>query len=255
MSSSSPLICLAQTGCSTHMYHSRRQNFCCHSQDRVCGTVYQIISYAQFRQHLKTHLLEIAAHCDSWLFCAVQILLLTYVHQEQEEEITTLTLTLTVWSKPSIWFSSSNRILCTSRSAVINHAHTHPFNSPFSKTTQVSQYQKGKTNLDFTEARHSEWQWHQLGHMQDCTSVQTDNHASTPPLSFLHAGCPSCRPTNSVKALNAVAINHTVNRILWTSWSVVINHTVTHTAQTSHYKVTLIIKICNRILLPSGEIR
>jgi len=29
---------------------------------------------------------------------------------------------------------------------------------------QLSQYQKGKTNLDFTEARDSEWQWHQLGH-------------------------------------------------------------------------------------------
>jgi len=37
--------------------------------------------------------------------------------------------------------------------------------------------------------------------MQICTSLQTDNHASTPPLTFLQAGCPSCRPTNSVKAL------------------------------------------------------
>jgi len=37
----------------------------------------------------------------------------------------------------------------------------------------------GKTNLDFTEARDSEWQWHQLGHMQACTSLQTDNHATT----------------------------------------------------------------------------
>jgi len=74
----------------------------------------------------------------------------------------------------------------------------------FSGTTQVSQYQKGKTKLDFTEARHSEWQWHQLGHTQVCTSLQTDNHASTPPLSFLQAGCPSCRPTNSVKALKAL---------------------------------------------------
>jgi len=54
------------------------------------------------------------------------------------------------------------------------------------------------------QARDSEWQWHQLGHMQVCTSLQTDNHASTPPLSFLQAGCPSCRPTNSVKALKAV---------------------------------------------------
>ena len=68
----------------------------------------------------------------------------------------------------------------------------------------MSRYQKGKTNLDFTEARDSEWQWHQLGHMQVCTSLQTDNHASTPPLSFLLARCSSCRPTNSVKALKAM---------------------------------------------------
>jgi len=67
----------------------------------------------------------------------------------------------------------------------------------------VSRYQKGKTNLDFTGARDSEWQWNPLGHMQVCTSHQTDNHASTPPLSFLQAGCPSCHPTNSVKALKA----------------------------------------------------
>jgi len=69
----------------------------------------------------------------------------------------------------------------------------------------VSQYQKGKTNLDFTEARDSEWQWHQLDHMKVCTLLQTDNHASTPPLSFLQTGCPSCRPTNSIKALKALA--------------------------------------------------
>jgi len=39
--------------------------------------------------------------------------------------------------------------------------------------TMVSRYQKGKTNLDFTEARDSEWQWHQLGNIQICTSLQT----------------------------------------------------------------------------------
>ena len=50
------------------------------------------------------------------------------------------------------------------------HTHTHPFNGPISGTTRVSRYQKGKTSLDFTEARDSEWQWHQLGHMQVCTS-------------------------------------------------------------------------------------
>jgi len=36
------------------------------------------------------------------------------------------------------------------------HTHTHPFNGPLSGTTGVSQYQKGKTDLDFTEARDSE---------------------------------------------------------------------------------------------------
>ena len=45
------------------------------------------------------------------------------------------------------------------------HTHTQPFNGPFSRTTWVSRYQKGKTNLDFSEARDNEWQWHQLGHM------------------------------------------------------------------------------------------
>jgi len=68
---------------------------------------------------------------------------------------------------------------------------------------QVSRYQKGKINLDFTEAGNSEWQWNPLGRMQVCTSLPTDNHASTLLLSFLQAGCPSCRPTNSVKALKA----------------------------------------------------
>ena len=73
------------------------------------------------------------------------------------------------------------------RSFVDYYIHTvillHMFNRPFSGTIQVSQYQKGKTNLDFTEARDSEWQWHQLGHMQVCTLLQRDNHhASTTPL-------------------------------------------------------------------------
>ena len=62
--------------------------------------------------------------------------------------------------------------------------HTHPFNGPLSGTTQVSRYQKGTTNQDFADARDSEWQWHQLDHMQVSTSLQTDNHSSTPPLSF-----------------------------------------------------------------------
>ena len=82
-----------------------------------------------------------------------------------------------------------------------DHTHTHPFNGPFSRTTRVGRYQKGKTNLDFTEARASEWQWHQLGICKSAPRSRQNNHASTSPLSFLQAGCPSCCPTNSVKAL------------------------------------------------------
>jgi len=58
----------------------------------------------------------------------------------------------------------------------------------------VSRYQKGKTNLDFTGARDSEWQWHQLGRKQVCTSLQTDNHASTSPLSFFTGRMPFLPP-------------------------------------------------------------
>jgi len=90
------------------------------------------------------------------------------------------------------WLSAQTTVLLRK----ITLEHTHLFNSPLSGTTRVSRYQKGKTNLDFTEARDSEWQWHQLGRMQVCTSLQTDNHAS----------CPSCCPTNSVKALKVCSL-------------------------------------------------
>jgi len=71
------------------------------------------------------------------------------------------------------------------------HTHTHPFNGPFAGTTRVSRYQKGKPNLDFTEARDSEWQWRQLGHTQVCTSIQTDiytthTHTHTHPFIYIH---------------------------------------------------------------------
>ena len=80
------------------------------------------------------------------------------------------------------------------------HIHTPPFNSLLSGTTRVSQYQKGTTNLDFTEARGSEWQWHHLGHMQVCTSLQTDNHASTPPHSFFTGRMPFLPPNQQCQS-------------------------------------------------------
>ena len=76
--------------------------------------------------------------------------------------------------------------------------YTHPFKGPLSETTRMSRYQKGKTNLNFAEARDTEWQRHQLGRMQVCTSFQIDIHASTPPLSFYRTDAlPVAQPTAS----------------------------------------------------------
>ena len=76
--------------------------------------------------------------------------------------------------------------------------HTRARLTALSGTTRASRHVRGKTNLNFTEARYSEWQWHQLGHMQVCTSLQTDNHASTTPLSFYQPDAlPAAQPTAS----------------------------------------------------------
>ena len=119
--------------------------------------------------------------------------------------------TKTMWShdwRLQVWCitDTSNQFMpptiCSMSST--GSTHTHPFNGPFSGTTQVSRYQKGKTNLDFTEARDSEWQWHQLGYMQVCTSLQTDNHASNPPLSFFTGRMPFLRPNQQCQSTEAV---------------------------------------------------
>jgi len=69
-----------------------------------------------------------------------------------------------------------------------------------SGTTRVSWYQKGKTNQDFTEAGDSEWQWHQLGHMQVCTSLQTDNHANTTPVKLFTGRMPFLLPNEQCQS-------------------------------------------------------
>jgi len=104
---------------------------------------------------------------------------------------------LTSSVKRDVWAARKYTISMTHRTT--RQQQQHPFNV---QTTRVSRYQKGKTDLDFTEGRDSEWQWHQLGHMQIGTSPQTDNHASTLSLSCFTVRMPppSCRSTNSVKA-------------------------------------------------------
>jgi len=85
---------------------------------------------------------------------------------------------------------------------VAAHTNMHPFNRHLSGTTWVSRYQKGKTNLHFTEARDSgsgiSW--------AICKSAARSRQITMPALhhsSFFTGWMPSCRQTNSVKALKA----------------------------------------------------
>jgi len=88
------------------------------------------------------------------------------------------------------------------------HMHTQRFYSPLGfcpglpGLASTRKVKPGKVNQsEFTRASDSQWQWHQPGHMQICTMNQTHNCSSIPSLSFLQARCPTCHPTNSVKAL------------------------------------------------------
>ena len=63
--------------------------------------------------------------------------------------------------------------------------HLYLFNSLFSWTIWVSWHQKGRPFWILLKQEMMEWQWHRLDHVQIiCNSLQTDDHASTSPLSF-----------------------------------------------------------------------
>jgi len=77
----------------------------------------------------------------------------------------------------------------------------HPFNGPFPGLPRWASTRKVKpTWILLKQETVSEWQWHQLGNMQVSRQItrRTPHHSV-----FLQAGCPSWRPTNSVKALKA----------------------------------------------------
>ena len=89
--------------------------------------------------------------------------------------------------------------------SVTPHTHTHTrLTALFPGLPRSAGTRKAKSIWILLNQETVSGNGNQLDHMQVCTSLQRDNHASTPPLSFLQAGCPSCRPTNSVKALKAV---------------------------------------------------
>ena len=59
-------------------------------------------------------------------------------------------------------------------------------------------------------------QWHPLGHMQVWTSLQTDNHASTPPLSFFTGRMPFLPPNQQRQSTEGIR-NSTENSALCNS--------------------------------------
>ena len=79
----------------------------------------------------------------------------------------------------------------------------HPFNGPFSGTTQVSRYQKGKTirillKQEAVTGSGISWAVCKSAPRSRLITRLAPHHSV-----FLQAGCPSCHPTNSVKALKA----------------------------------------------------
>ena len=113
----------------------------------------------------------------------------------------------------------------------ITQTDTHPFNGPLSVTTRVSRYQKCKTNLDFTEATDSEWQCHQLGHMQGCSLLQADNHASTPPLSFFTGRMPFLPPNQQRQSTKGTY--YVTQRLLIIKYSVFCDFRIQGLSRTS----------------------
>jgi len=84
----------------------------------------------------------------------------------------------------------------------------------------VSRYQKGKTNLDIIEATDSEWQWHQLSHMQVCTSLQTNNHTITPPLKFFTGRMPFLPPNQQHQSTEGISTEGSNNNNIYKQISI-----------------------------------
>ena len=108
-----------------------------------------------------------------------------------------------------------------------------------SGTTLVSRHQSG-----FTGGRDSEWQWHQLGHMQICTLTQIYNHASIPPLSFFISQMPFLPPNQQHQStINNCTEGNVLmlpceNETAWHNWNATMHQSRFH--RTRHIATKLI---------------
>jgi len=90
-------------------------------------------------------------------------------------------------------------LVCLKTPSVLLLILLHPFDSLFSWTTWVSWHQEGKPFWILVKQEMMGWQWHEVDHMLIIfTSLQTDNHASTSPVSFYRPDAlPATQPTAS----------------------------------------------------------
>ena len=123
--------------------------------------------------------------------------------QNQRSHASWKLLEIKVWGtldSPGIymWFKLTN-VHLAELTLLLIELLLHLFNGHFSRITWVSRHQKGKPVRILLKQEMMGWQWYQLDHMQIiCTSLQTDKHASTPPLSIYRPDAlPAIQPTLS----------------------------------------------------------
>jgi len=122
-------------------------------------------------------------------------------HLKNHSKIASFIIIFDTLSFPALRRNGSGKCLCPGHKSTRTHTHTRA-RALARLTALCPRLYPGKPvperYRDFTEARDTEWQWHQLGRMQVCTSLQTDNHASTPPPSFYRPDAlPAAQPTAS----------------------------------------------------------
>jgi len=125
-----------------------------------------------------------------------------YSCQQLQKKLKQQQLFMAVTSTDSVlWATVKNKINCSKcQNWTWYHHHTpQPFYGPFSGTTRVSRCQKRTSGLymvqgKFNRGRHTD-------HPAGRHSIRTNQCPPPPSRHFLQTGCPSCRLTNSVKAL------------------------------------------------------
>ena len=122
-------------------------------------------------------------------------------------------------SRPSISRQACNTV-CDNAidNGNVYRTHKHPFNGSFTGTNRISWYRTGKVKPLYIVLKQQTTSGSGIS-WAICTSASSSRLKIMPAphhSSFLQAGCPSCHPNNSVKALKAAMYTEVSNRIYQT---------------------------------------